>query len=238
MKKVIDSSCGIILFGFLFSFSIYGLSVYGNFVLSNTSYIFCANNSLALLQSSWFNFYDNFRLICLTFITELTSLNRIENVTCENCGTEITKRNLARHKKNSSAIRLYCTQCPNFSTKSRAKMNYQISKKQYIATAKVVHRCKICDKSFHSFHLLRELKPKKRGAHRSSGAVKVNNAHVMGDIDDKSLKDFLETCKHFLVDSEIENERRRVYISAMNTMDPKRLLEKLVVFDSLKCGAN
>ena len=32
----------------------------------------------------------------------------------------------------------------------------------------------------------------------------------MGDVDDKNLKVEPETCKHFLVDSEMENGRHRV----------------------------
>ena len=53
-----------------------------------------------------------------------------------------------------------------------------------------------------------------------------------------SLKEELETWKQFLVDSEMENERRRVFNFAMDTLDPEYLLKKLdVVFDSLKCAA-
>ena len=60
----------------------------------------------------------------------------------------------------------------------------------------------------------------------------------MGDVDDNSLKEELETCKHFMVDSEMNNGRRRVYNFAKPTVDPKYLLEKLdIVFDSLKCAA-
>ena len=44
------------------------------------------------------------------------------------------------------------------------------------------------------------------------------------DVDDISPKEELETCKHFLVDSEIGNGRHRVYNFAMETLDPKYLL--------------
>ena len=57
----------------------------------------------------------------------MPSLNRNEKITCENCGVQITKLNLARHKKSCSAGTLYCTQCPNFSTKSRDDLNYHIA---------------------------------------------------------------------------------------------------------------
>ena len=48
-------------------------------------------------------------------------------------------------------------------------------------------------------------------------------------------KEELKTCKHFLMDSEMENGRHRVYNFAMDTLDPKCLLENLdIVFDCLK----
>ena len=61
----------------------------------------------------------------------------------------------------------------------------------------------------------------------------------MGGVDDNSLKEELETCERFLVDSEIEKRRQRVYNFAMDSLDPKSLLAKLnVVFGSLKCADN
>ena len=65
--------------------------------------------SFALLQSSCFNFYVHFRSICLTLFSQMPSLNRYEKVTCENCGTQTTKLNLARHNKSCSAGTLYFT---------------------------------------------------------------------------------------------------------------------------------
>ena len=59
----------------------------------------------------------------------MPSLNRNEKVTCEKYGVQITKYNLARHKKRCSAGTLNCTQCPNFSTISQDDLNYHIAKK-------------------------------------------------------------------------------------------------------------
>ena len=69
----------------------------------------------------WHNQVDkivtlNFRLFC--FVTKMPALDRNVKVTCENCGTSVTKKHLSRHKKRCSAATLYCTQGPNFSTKS------------------------------------------------------------------------------------------------------------------------
>ena len=58
----------------------------------------------------------------------MPSFNRNEKVTCERSGVQITKLNLARHKKSYSAGTLYCTQCPNFSTLSQDDLNYHIAK--------------------------------------------------------------------------------------------------------------
>ena len=111
-----------------------GLSFYGNFrkwriKCKNTCCNFFAIISFALLPSSCFNLHVYFRLICQTPNIEMPSLNRNEKVTCENCGTQTTKLNLARHKKSYSAGTLYCTHCPNFSTKSQSDLNYPIAKK-------------------------------------------------------------------------------------------------------------
>ena len=81
----------------------------------------------------------------------MRSLNRNEKVTFENGGTQITKPNSPRHEKSCSAGTLYCTQCTNFSTNSRAEMNNHIDKKHFKATTRVVHKCKICDLDFHNF---------------------------------------------------------------------------------------
>ena len=65
-------------------------------------------------------------------------------------------------------------------------MDYHIAKKQSEATARVVHKCKICGTNFHSFYLLREHKRKGHGAQRGSGAQNVDVAQLM---EDNSLKE-------------------------------------------------
>ena len=85
----------------------------------NTCYKFFTIISFALLQSKRFNLNVYFRLFCQTTVVEMPSLNRYEKITCNNCGTQPTKLNLARHKTSCSVGTLFCSQCPNFSTKSR-----------------------------------------------------------------------------------------------------------------------
>ena len=97
--------------------------------ITNTCYKFFAFTSFALPPTSCFNLHFPFRLFCQTPTIEMPSLNRNEKVTCNNFGTQTTELNLARHKKGCSAGKMYCSQCPNFSTKSETNLNYYIAKK-------------------------------------------------------------------------------------------------------------
>ena len=168
----------------------------------------------------------------------MPSLIRKEKIACEICGSQTTRNNFVRHKKKWSAGALYCTKLPIFSTKCWAQVNYLIAKKHRKPTARVLQKCKICNKDFHSFYLLREHKRKKHGTQRGSWAQSVDVAQLIGDVDGNSLKEELNTCKHFLIDSEVEIGRNRVYSFAMGTVDPKHLLEIVdVVFDNLEWAA-
>ena len=86
----------------------------------------------------------------------MPSLNRYEKVTCENCGTQTTTLNLAGHKKSCSAGTLYCTQCPNFSTKSKNDLNYHIAKRHSAPKPDVTFKCKLCYQEFPGFYVLRQ----------------------------------------------------------------------------------
>ena len=69
----------------------------------------------------------------------------------------------------------------------------------------------------------------------------MNNTDVedrVGDVDDQSLREELESCKHFLTDTEMENGRHRVFNFAMSSFDVSLLNDKLdYVFEELKCAA-
>ena len=58
-------------------------------------------------------------------------------------------------------------------------------------------------------------------------------------IDDESLEEELATRKHFVLDSELENGRHRVFHFAMEILDAHILSQKLdTVLKVLKCAAN
>ena len=63
-------------------------------------------------------------------------------------------------------------------------MNYHIARKHSKTTSGVVHKCRICHKTFHSFYLFREHKRKEHGAQTGSNAQIVNFPQLMGDVVD------------------------------------------------------
>ena len=168
----------------------------------------------------------------------MPSLNRNEKVTCENCGVQFTKYNLARHKKSCSAGTLYCTQCPNFSTLSQEDLNYHIAKQHSAAGPSKTYKCNLCHAEFLGLYALRQHKNTQHGKQIGFGASNIDMENIVGDVDDQSLREELQSCKNFLVDSEIQKGRHSVFNFAVNNLTAQVIEEKLDrVLDKLKCVA-
>ena len=165
----------------------------------------------------------------------MPALERSVKVTCGNCGTSVRKKHLSRHKSRCSGGTLYCANCPIFCTKSRDDLNYHIAKKHATPRAKNTHKCKICLKEFSGFYALRQHKTSEHGLQLKSAELDVSN--LLED-DDAELKQELQACQHFLVDSELEKGRHRVFNFAMSNFDNSLINEKLdSVFKGLNCAA-
>ena len=66
----------------------------------------------------------------------------------------------------------------------------------------------------------------------------VDVENIEGDVDDQSLREELESCKHFLTDTELENGRHRVLNFAMSSFNISLLNDKLdCVIEELKCAS-
>ena len=62
--------------------------------------------------------------------------------------------------------------------------------------------------------------------------------HIVGDVEDQSLREELRSCQHFLVDSELERARHKVFNYAVDTFNKTIVNEKLDrFFNNLKCAA-
>ena len=193
--------------------------------------------SFALLPSSRFNLHVYFRLLCQIPIFEMPALNRKEKVTCENCANQITKLNLARHK-SCSAGTLYCTQCRNFFTKSQNDLTYHIAKKHSAPKPDIIFKCKLCCQEFPGFYALRQHRNTQHGMQIGTGTRDVDVEHIVGDVEDHSLREELRSCQHFLVDSEFERSRHKLFNYAVEILNETIVNEKLVhFFNNLKSAA-
>ena len=164
----------------------------------------------------------------------MPALDRNVKVTCENCATSVTKKNLSRHKLSCSRGTVYCPKCSNFCTKSRKDLNYHIAKLHATPRVKNSRKCKFCFKEFSGFYALRQYKTNAHGIQVKSADFDVNNPV---EDDDADLKEELQACQHFLVDSELEKGRHRVFNFTMSTFDNSLNNRKLnLVFKGLKCA--
>ena len=168
----------------------------------------------------------------------MPSLIQKEKITCENCGILTTRNNNVRHKKRCSVGTLYCTQCPNFSTKPLRDLNYHIAKKHSAPNHDVSFKCKLFYQEFPGFYVLRQHRNTQHGMQIESGTRDVEVEHIVGDVEDHSLREELRSCHHFLVDSEFERARHKVSKYAVETLIETILNEKLDhFFNNLKFAA-
>ena len=168
----------------------------------------------------------------------MPALDRNVKVTCENFGTSVTKINLSRHNSHCSGGTLYCPKCPNFSTKSRDDLNYHIGKQHSAAGPSITYKCKLCHAQFPGFYALRQHKNIQHGTQIGFGASNIDVEDIVGDFDDQSLREELQSCRHFPVDSEIQKGRHSVFNFAVNNLTAQVIEGKLDrVLDKLKCVA-
>ena len=206
--------------------------------MQKTCYKIFANISLALLPSSRFNLHVYFRLFCQTPTIETPSLNRNAKVTFENRGTQTTKLNFAPHKKRCSVGTLYCTQSPKFSTKSQNDLKYQIAKKHSAPKPGITFKCKLCFQEFPGFYASLQHRGTQHGKQIGSETGDVDVEHIVTDVEDHRLREELRSCQQFLVDSELERARHKIFNYAVETLNETIVNEILDHFlNNLKCAA-
>ena len=92
--------------------------------------------------------------------------------------------------------------------------------------------------SFCWFVSLRLHRQKVYNAKCVSETKNVDKTQLVGHTDNETLKEAKETCKHILLETEMENGRYRVFNFAMNILYAHTLSQKLVtLFGKLKCAA-
>ena len=177
-----------------------------------------------------------FRLFCL--LQKCLPLYEKKKVACEHCLTQATRNNIVRHEKRCSAGTLYCSQCPNFSTLSQDDLNYHIAKQHSVAGSSKTYKSKLCHAEFPSFYALRQHKNTQHGTQIGLRASNIDVEDIVGDVDDQNLREEIQSCRHFLVDSEIQKGRHSLFNFAVTNLTAQVIEEKLDrVLDKLKCVA-
>ena len=130
------------------------------------------------------------------------------------------------------------SQCPNYFTKPQNDLNYHFAKKHSAPKPDVTFKCKLCYQEFAGFYALRQHRNTQHGMQIGSGTRDVDVEHIVGDVEDQRLREELRSCQRFLVDSELERARHKVFIYAVETLQEKTVNEKLDhFFNNLKCAA-
>ena len=171
----------------------------------------------------------------------MPALNRNEKVKCEDCGNMFPRQNAARHQKRcEKQEENKCSKC-HFYTKNKDEMNYHVAKKHAPASSKQSTVYSSCVQEFPSYYSLQQHRRKEHGAkqRKPSDTVADLNKIVEDEGEDgEKLKEELGACQQFLVDTEMENGRNKVFNFQMSKLDTKVINEKLEeVFNKLDSAA-
>ena len=212
---------------FIVALSFYGFfRIWGKIIWKHLLQFF-AIISFALLPSSCFNLHVYFRLFCQTTFVEMPSLIRKEKNTFENCSTQTTKLNLARHIKRCSAGTLYCDPMSQFLQKITKWSELPYWWEAQRPKPDVIFKCKLCYQEVPGFNALRQHRNTQHGMPFGSGTKDVDVEHIVGNVEDRMLREELRSCQHFSVDSELERERHKVFNYAVESLNETILNEKL-----------
>ena len=106
-------------------------------------------------------------------------------------------------------------------------LNYHITKKQSVPKLDITFKCKVCYQDFPGFYAFHRLKNIQHGPKMGYGASNIDVEDILGYVDDQFLRVELESCKHFLTDTEMENGGHRVFSVAMTSFDMSLLNDDL-----------
>ena len=110
---------------------------------------------------------------------------------------------------------------------SQDDLNYHIVKQHSAAGPSKTYKCNLCHAEFPGFFALRQHKNTQHGKQIGFGASNIDVEDIVGDVNDQSLRVELQSCRHFLVDSEIQKGRYSVFNFAVNNLTAQVIEEKL-----------
>ena len=129
---------------------------------------------------------------------EIGNLGRMQRDTGKNCSTGIFS----------------CPDCKYINYNQR-EMNCQMVKKHAQPSSKQSTICPSCEQKFPSYYSLQQHRRKQHGAKQRKPSYTVadlNKIAEKGGEDGEKLKEELSACQQFLVDTEMEKWRHKVFI--------------------------
>ena len=159
---------------------------------------------------------------------------------CEDCGKEYRKSDAARHRKRCVRGVISCPEC-NYCSYNQQEKNCHAAKKHAPSTFKQSTVCSSCEQEFPSYYPLQQHRRKEHGAkqRKSGDTVADLNKIVEEEGDDgEKLKEDMSACQQFLVDTEMDSGRHKIFNFQMSRLDTKIINEKLEeVFNKLDSAA-
>ena len=171
----------------------------------------------------------------------MPALNRNEEVKCEKCGDDYRRSDAARHRKRCEDKDQH--KCPNcsFISKKKEEMDYHVAKKHAESSSKQSTVCPFCEQEFPSYYSLQQHRRREHGAKQRKPSDTVADLSKIVDEegeDGEKLKEELSACKHFLVGTEMENGRHKIFNFQLSKLYTKIINEKIEeVFNKLDSAA-
>ena len=114
---------------------------------------------------------------------------------------------------------------------------FTLQKKHTSSQPKTIYICQLCQ-VFAGFQLARLHRQKIHNVEAVLESKIIDITDLVRPIDNESLMEELQTCKHFPVDSEIKTAGHRVFIFAKETLHGHTVSQKLVtVCEKQNCAA-
>ena len=101
----------------------------------------------------------------------------------------------------------------------------------------ITSKRKLCYQEIPGFYALRQHRITQHGMQIGSGTRDVSLEHIVGDVEDQMLREELRSNQHFLVDSEHERRRHKVFNHAVETLNETIVNENLDLFFKKLKGA-
>ena len=105
-------------------------------------------------------------------------------------------------------------------------LNYHLARKHSDPQLDVKFKCKLCFQEFPEFYALRQHRNTQHGIQFGSGTREVDVEHIVGHVEDHRLREELRSCQHFVMDSELERAKYKVFNYAVETLNETIVNEK------------